>query len=82
MDKETYINNNNPKCDICKNLGMYSEALYDGKTMYGLWAYMCEKHFKDYGVGLGTGRGQKLIKRQSLKTWGDVDDRREKKDFT
>ena len=45
-----------PKCDFCPNL-----AVYDGKTFLGPWGYMCEPHFQAYGVGLGTGRGQRLI---------------------
>ena len=49
-------------CDIHKMLGEDQKlALYDGKTKDGPWAYMCEDHFKSHGVGLGTGRGQKLI---------------------
>ena len=31
----------------------------------GKWAYMCEGHYEDYGVGLGLGVGQKLILRDS-----------------
>jgi len=50
-----------PKCDFCDK-----PALYDGKTIMGPWAHMCEEHFKQYGVGLGTGRGQKLIPRKAL----------------
>ena len=43
-------------CDFkCEN-----EATVDGKTIYGPWANMCEAHFIEVGVGLGTGRGQKL----------------------
>lgn len=49
------------KCDFCD-----SSAKYDGKTAGGPWANMCEKHFKAYGVGLGTGRGQKIIERVSI----------------
>ena len=46
-----------PKCDFCS-----SKAVYDGKTNLGPWANMCENHFSQYGVGLGLGKGQKLIK--------------------
>jgi len=49
-----------PNCDFCNNL-----AKYDGKTKIGPWAYMCERHFKEYGVGLGTGLGQKLVVKES-----------------
>ncbi len=57
-----------PLCDFiegsiwsdCRDEG---EARYDGKTIHGPWAYMCEQHFTEFGVGLGTGRGQRLILR-------------------
>lgn len=48
-------------CDLCKSQGLQVEAVYDGKTVHGPWAYMCENHFGAMGVGLGTGRGQRLI---------------------
>lgn len=50
-----------PKCDFCDK-----PAHYDGKTIMGPWAHMCEEHFAKYGVGLGTGKGQKLIPRKAL----------------
>lgn len=37
------------------------EAAYDAKTKYGPWGYLCVNCFVDHGVGLGTGRGQRLI---------------------
>jgi len=46
------------KCDLCSS---DTEAKYDGKTIFGAWGYMCQSHFEQYGVGLGTGRGQELI---------------------
>lgn len=36
-------------------------AHYDGATIHGPWAYMCETHFESDGIGLGLGRGQRLI---------------------
>lgn len=37
-------------------------AYYDGKTIIEAhWAYMCEECFQKYGVGLGLGKGQRLI---------------------
>ena len=33
------------KCDFCENL-----AIYDGKTKMGPWAFMCEEHYKLYGI--------------------------------
>lgn len=52
-----------PSCDFCKQnpLISYQAAQYDGRTKMGPWAYMCEEHFKQYGVGLGLGKGQKLV---------------------
>lgn len=44
-----------PECSFCK-----AQAQYDGATTMGPWGYMCQIHFGMYGVGLGTGRGQKL----------------------
>jgi hypothetical protein len=46
-----------PKCDIP---GCSKDAYVDGKTKMGAWANMCRGHFDQYGVGLGTGRGQIL----------------------
>lgn len=62
-----------PDCDICKIVDhcaalagtITTEALkkaaYDGKTTIGPWAYMCPYHFGLHGMGLGLGRGQKLV---------------------
>ena len=58
MSKEVFVDVF-PKCDFC---GILAE--YDGKTKIGLWAYMCEICFKRFGVGLGTGKGQKLTVRE------------------
>lgn len=49
-----------PQCDIP---GCGTVAGYDGKTNWGPWAYMCEDDFRHHGVGLGTGKGQRLILR-------------------
>lgn len=49
-------------CDICNSHGAARKpAQYDGKTKEGPWAFMCEAHFRTYGMGLGLGKGQKLI---------------------
>jgi hypothetical protein len=56
-----------PKCDFCKEDPTKDDAYhdvdahYDGKTVFGSWAYMCIIHFNTYGTGLGTGIGQRLI---------------------
>jgi len=62
-----------PDCDICKLVDHYAveagisttaaipKAIVDGKTTDGPWAYMCQHHFGLHGVGLGLGRGQRLV---------------------
>lgn len=51
-----------PMCDFCRlEDGVENPALYDGRTIYGRWSYMCQKHFEKYGTGLGLGKGQKLV---------------------
>lgn len=37
------------------------QAVYDGKTKMGQWAYLCNGCFQIWGTGLGLGKGQKLI---------------------
>jgi len=48
-----------PNCDFDQDTKV--PAAYDGKTKFGPWANMCERHFKVYGLGLGIGRGQKFV---------------------
>lgn len=45
-----------PNCDFC---GM--KAAYDAKTVMGPWANLCEKDFQAVGIGLGVGKGQRLV---------------------
>ena len=45
-----------PKCDFCD-----IPAIVDGATVFGPWANMCEEHYIQNGLGLGAGKGQKLI---------------------
>lgn len=54
-----------PDCDICEyDAGKPGvPAQYDGKTIHGPWANMCEDHFQTHGTGLGFGVGQRLIVR-------------------
>lgn len=62
-----------PDCDFCKHQrgqigeGTVNKAAFDAATAGGPWAYMCDKHFAQYGVGLGTGRGQRLVLREGVK---------------
>jgi hypothetical protein len=52
-----------PTCDVCEHVFHVEpkRALFDGKTVGGPWANMCPTHFRDWGIGLGTGRGQRLV---------------------
>jgi hypothetical protein len=44
-------------CDVC---GLKKPFyLIDGRTIYGSWTLMCESCHVLFGVGLGTGKGQK-----------------------
>jgi hypothetical protein len=47
-----------PPCDFN---AAHKKAWVDGKTKMGYWANMCQQCYKSYGVGLGTGFGQRLI---------------------
>ena len=47
-----------PKCDVP---GCAREAIVDGKTVYGPWAYLCARHYRAIGVGIGPGKGQVLV---------------------
>lgn len=63
MSKEKFIAHvfKLPPCDICKD---GTEAAYDARLPYPYhsWAYVCEKHFKEFGCTLGVGYGHKLMK--------------------
>lgn len=52
------------ECDLCKHERREKpkQAEYDAR-IYGStsWAWMCQEHFDIYGMGLGTGLGQKLV---------------------
>jgi len=54
---KTYVSKK-PKCNFCDKT-----AEYDARTGYNgsPWAYMCEEHFKEFGIGLGLGLGQRLL---------------------
>ena len=49
-----------PACDLCP-VDSAALAAYDARTVMGPWANLCEGHFTHYGVGLGTGMGQRLV---------------------
>ena len=50
-----------PPCDFCAADHRSRKAEYDGATKMGPWAFMCPAHFEEYGLGLGTGVGQRLV---------------------
>lgn len=50
-----------PDCDFCKQRGHSHAAHYDGATVLGPWANMCEEDFVLFGRGLGLGVGQRLV---------------------
>lgn len=57
MSKGTYVKVARiPPCDICGE-----DAIFDAKTMYGPWANLCHKHFKQQGCRVGPGFGQALV---------------------
>lgn len=45
-----------PACDIHGD----HPAAYDARTRTGQWGFLCEAAFREHGVGLGTGKGQRL----------------------
>jgi len=56
---ETKVNSGMMSCDFC--LPKEVRPVVDGRTKHGPWAAMCPDHFKEFGVGLGTGYGQRLV---------------------
>ena len=50
-----------PTCDMCGAAGVRERATVDGATWMGPWACMCDGHHKMHGVGIGTGKGQRII---------------------
>lgn len=56
------------QCDICH--GPIDEWFVDGKTRFGPWGDMCKQCFGMYGIGLGTGKGQKYDARTGEKIAG------------
>lgn len=49
-----------PECDLCAD---GTPAQYDAKTRMGPWGNLCERHFQRDGIGLGLGKGQRLVVR-------------------
>lgn len=46
------------RCDLCK-IPFLDKHFVDARTIYGPWGNLCLVCHGEYGVGLGTGRGQK-----------------------
>jgi len=55
VGKVTYVDKF-PECRYCTEA-----ARYVGWNIYGTVNYTCKQHFKKYGHGLGTGKGNKLL---------------------
>lgn len=55
-----------PLCDLCKEIGEENEAHYDGMTVFGYWANMCDDCFAAVGTGLGIGVGQRLVLQEQV----------------
>jgi hypothetical protein len=51
-----------PKCDMCFLNGDKETAVYEAKTIFCPWAYLCEKCFDEVGISLKMGLGRKLLK--------------------
>lgn len=49
------------KCDCCQKV--IARRLFDAATRMGPWATMCSACYGEWGVGLGTGRGQEYKQR-------------------
>ena len=45
-------------CQLCGKKFEDGYSFVDGKTVMGPWTNMCVGCHKDFGVGLGIGRGQ------------------------
>jgi len=54
-----YASNAPKNCDLCNSF--ITDCFIDGRTSLGGWANMCPKCHKKFGVGLGTGKGQKYF---------------------
>ena len=61
-----------PDCDFHAQRGEQVQAAVDGKTIFGPWANMCTPCFRTNGVGLGTGRGQRLVLVEGGSVKGDA----------
>lgn len=56
-----------PTCNMCQldHVQHPAKATVDGKTKGGPWAFMCDPCFDKHGIGLGTGKGQRLVLKEA-----------------
>lgn len=61
-DHKVKISGALPVCDVHRfNEQTHVNAVYDARTKFGPWAFLCEDCFQSLGVGLGTGLGHRLV---------------------
>lgn len=48
------------ECNICQ--GSFGSVMFDARTRSGQWGNLCQKCFRRFGNGLGTGKGQQYAK--------------------
>jgi hypothetical protein len=53
-----------PKCDICLSHGVEKDAVYEAKTTFGPWAFLCEECFNEVGISLNMGLGRRIISKR------------------
>lgn len=70
MEAEKWIGSLPEKCDLCGVKIKSQKFWVDGRTRMGPWANMCPRCFGQYGVGLGTGAGQKYDAKTGKKIGG------------
>lgn len=66
-----------PPCDLCRCRsphGSLPEAQFDAKLKAGGWAYLCLPCYKEFGIKLGTGFGQRLYLRSEVRDDDDIVD--------
>ncbi len=67
--EDVYWSGDSGDCDFCQQT--LTTEFIDGKTVAGPWAKMCPLCALDFGVGVGTGKGQ-VYQRQANGAWKKV----------
>lgn len=57
--EKTWLGPKPVRCDLCGRSLESVTVFIDGRTRMGPWGILCSSCHKQYGVGLGTGFGQK-----------------------